>query len=44
MLKGMNDKLNEIGRRYGMEINVEKTKITRISGQQTTPSKNYEQK
>jgi hypothetical protein len=29
----MTDKLNEIGRCYGMEMNVEKTKVTRISRQ-----------
>jgi hypothetical protein len=31
--KGMIDKLIEIGRCYGMEINVEKTKLMRISRQ-----------
>jgi hypothetical protein len=30
---GMIDRLTEIGRRYGMEMNVEKTKILRISRQ-----------
>jgi hypothetical protein len=29
----MIDKLIEIGRRYGMEMNVEKTKVMRISRQ-----------
>jgi len=29
----MNDKLIEIGRCYGMEMNVEKTKVMRISRQ-----------
>jgi hypothetical protein len=31
--KGMIDSLNEIGRRYGKEMNVEKTKVMRISRQ-----------
>ena len=33
VLKGMIDKLIEIGRCYGMEMNVEKTKVIRISRQ-----------
>jgi len=33
VLQDMIDKLIEIGRRYGMEMNVEKTKIIRISRQ-----------
>ena len=33
VLQDMIDKLIEIGRRYGMEINVEKTKVMRISRQ-----------
>jgi hypothetical protein len=33
VLQGMVDRLIEIGRRYGMEMNVEKTKIMRISRQ-----------
>jgi len=33
VLQDMIDKLNEIGRCYGMEINVEKTKVMRISRQ-----------
>jgi hypothetical protein len=33
VLQGMIDKLFEIGRCYGMEINVEKTKVMRISRQ-----------
>jgi hypothetical protein len=33
VLKGMVDRLIEVGRRYGMEINVEKTKVMRISRQ-----------
>ena len=33
VLQGMIDKLIEIGSCYGMEMNVEKTKVTRISRQ-----------
>jgi len=33
VLQGMIDKATEIGRCYGMEINVEKTKVMRISRQ-----------
>ena len=33
VLQYMNDKLTEIGRCYGMEMNVEKTKVMRISRQ-----------
>jgi len=33
VLQGMIDKLIETGRYYGMEINVEKTKLMRISRQ-----------
>jgi hypothetical protein len=33
VLQGMIDKLTEIGRRYGMEMNVEETKVMRISRQ-----------
>jgi len=33
VLQGMTDKLIEIGRCYGMEMNVEKTKVMRISRQ-----------
>jgi hypothetical protein len=33
VLQDMTDKLTEIGRCYGMEINVEKTKVIRISRQ-----------
>ena len=33
MLQGMNDKLTEFGSYYGMEMNVEKTKVMRISRQ-----------
>jgi hypothetical protein len=35
ILLSMIDKLTEVGREYGMEINVEKTKTMRISGQPT---------
>ena len=31
VLQGMIDKLSEIGRCYGMEMNVEKTKVMRIA-------------
>jgi hypothetical protein len=33
VLQGMTDRLTEIGRCYGMEMNVEKTKVMRISRQ-----------
>ena len=33
VLQGMIDKLTEIGRCYGIEMNVEKTKVMRISRQ-----------
>jgi hypothetical protein len=33
VLQGMIDRLIEIGRRYGMEMNVEKIKVMRISRQ-----------
>ena len=33
ILQGMIDKLIEIGRYYGVEMNVEKTKVMRISRQ-----------
>jgi hypothetical protein len=33
VLQGMVDRLIEIGRRYGMEMNVEKTKVMKISRQ-----------
>jgi hypothetical protein len=33
VLQGMLDRLTEIGRWYGMEMNVEKTRVTRISMQ-----------
>ena len=35
VLQGMIDKLIEIGRCYGMEMNLEKTKVMRISRQPT---------
>jgi hypothetical protein len=35
VLQGMIDKLIETGRCYGMEMNVEKTKVMRISRQST---------
>ena len=35
VLQGMIDKLTEIGRCYGMEMNVEKTKVMRISRRQS---------
>jgi hypothetical protein len=31
VLQGVIDRLIEIGRRYGMEMNVEKTKVMRIA-------------
>jgi hypothetical protein len=41
VLQDMIDKLIEIGRCYGMEMNVEKTKVMRIS-RPTITSKNYD--
>jgi len=35
VLQGMSDTPVEIGRRYGMEMNVSKTKVMRISGKQS---------
>ena len=35
VLQGIIDKLTEIGRCYGMEMNVEETKVMRISRQQS---------
>jgi hypothetical protein len=35
VLQGMIDELTEIGRCYGMKVNVEKTKVMRISRQPT---------
>jgi hypothetical protein len=39
VLLGMIDRLIEIGRCYSMEMNVEKTKVTRISRQPTRHNK-----
>jgi hypothetical protein len=36
LLQGMTESLNEIGRCYGMEMNVEKPKVMRISRQLST--------
>jgi len=44
VLQGMFDKLIEIGRCYGMEMNVEKTKVMRISRQQFPVTIMIEQK
>jgi hypothetical protein len=33
VIQGTIDRLTEIGRRYGMEMNVERTKVMRISRQ-----------
>ena len=44
VLQGMIDKLTEIGRCYGMEMNVEKTKVTRISRQPSPVTSMIEQK
>jgi len=41
VLQDMIDKLTETGRFYGMEMNVEKTKVMRIS-RQPFPIKNYD--
>ena len=41
VLQGMIDKLIEIGRSCGMEINVEKTKVMRIF-KATIPNNNYD--
>jgi len=41
VLQGMTDKLTETGRCYGMEVNVEKTKVMRIS-REPFPVKNYD--
>jgi hypothetical protein len=43
MLEGMIDKLIEIGRCYGTEMNVEKANVMRIS-RQPSPVKNYDRK
>jgi hypothetical protein len=44
VLQGMIDRLTEIGRCYGMETNVEKTKVMRISRQPTPVTTNIDQK
>jgi len=44
MLQGMNDKLIEIGSCYGMEMNVEKTKVMRISRQSSAVTIMIDQK
>jgi hypothetical protein len=44
VLQGMIDRLIEIGRRYGMEMNVGKTKVMKISRQQSTTKIMIEQK
>ena len=41
VLQGMIDKLHEIGRCYGVEMNVEKTKVMRIS-RQPSPNNSYD--
>jgi hypothetical protein len=43
VLQGMIDRLIQIGRRYGMEINVEETKVIRIS-RQSSPIQMIDQK
>ena len=44
VLQGMIDKLIETGRYYGMEINVEKTKVMRISRQPSPVTITIDQK
>ena len=44
VLQGMIDKLIETGRYYGMEMNVEKTKVMRISRQPTPVTISIDQK
>jgi len=44
VLQGMIDKLIEIGRCYGAEMNVEKTKVTKISRQPSPVTIMKEQK
>jgi len=41
VLQGMTDKLTEIGRRYGMEMNVEQNKSNE-NFKTTIPSNNYD--
>jgi hypothetical protein len=44
ILQGMTDRLTEIGRRYGMEMNVERTKVVRISSQPSPINVRIDQK
>ena len=44
VLQGMIDKLIETGRYYGMELNVEKTKVMRISRQPSSVKITIDQK
>ena len=44
VLQGMIDRLIEIGRCYGMEVNVEKTITTRISREPSTAQNMVDQK
>ena len=44
VLQGMTDKLTEIGRCYGMEMNVGKTKVMRISRQPSPVTIKIDQK
>ena len=44
VLQGMIDKLTEIGRCYGMEMNVEKTKVMKISRQPSSVTIMIDQK
>jgi hypothetical protein len=41
IVQGMVDRIIEIGRCYGMETNVEKTNVMKIS-RQLSPNKNYD--
>ena len=43
VLQGMTDRLIDIGRCYGMEMNVGKTKVMRIS-RELTPSTSYDRR
>jgi len=44
LIQDMTDKLTEIGRCYGMEMNMEKTKVMRISRQPVTVKVMIDQK
>jgi hypothetical protein len=44
VLQDMTDKVTDIGRVYGMEMNVEKTKVVRISRQPLTVKLMIDQK